>query len=119
LAAVRHELANLLEQRPGLSGLVVHNEAAVGHVLSELPALGRTVPRDMSVVAICPDELAERASPALTSVLIPAEEVGAKAVTLLMRKLTGADVPDASLLAPRLTVRASTAPATVAVAASA
>ncbi len=112
--AVHAEVAELLERRPGLTGLVVHNEAAVSHVLAALAALGKQVPRDVSVVAICPDELAERVSPALTSVLIPAEEVGRHAVTLLMQKLSDQDrasVPDATLLAPRLTVRASTAPA--------
>jgi DNA-binding LacI/PurR family transcriptional regulator len=62
----------------------------------------------VSVVAICPDEVAERATPALTSVLIPAEEVGTQAVRLLMRKLEEQRVPDSSLLPPRLTVRSST-----------
>jgi LacI family transcriptional regulator len=82
-------------------------------VLTALSALGRRVPQDVSVVAICPDELAERVSPALTSVLVPAEEVGRHAVALLMNKLaeTPTDVSDATLLPPRLTVRASTAPA--------
>ncbi|MGE5830179.1 MAG: LacI family DNA-binding transcriptional regulator [Micromonosporaceae bacterium] len=117
--AVQRTVADLLAQRPGVTGLVVHNEAAVAHVLTAQRACRRRVPEEISVVAICPDEVADRSTPPLSSVLIPAEEVGAKAVTLLMRKLTGADVPDASLLAPRLTVRASTAPATVAVAASA
>jgi len=110
--AVHAEVAELLEQRPGLTGLVVHNEAAVSHVLTALAALDRRVPQDISVVAICPDELAERVSPALTSVLIPAEEVGHHAVTLLMRKMSGGDraaVPEATLLEPRLTIRASTA----------
>lgn len=109
--AVHAEVAELLAQRPGLTGLVVHNEAAISHVLAALAALDRRVPQDLSVVAICPDELAERAGPALTSVLVPAEEVGHHAVTLLMRKLAEqpADVPEATLLAPRLTVRASTA----------
>lgn len=107
--AVRQELAGLLERHPDLSGLVVHNEAAVGQVVAALPQLGRTVPGDMSVVAICPDEVADRVSPPLTSVLIPAEEVGWKAVSLLMHKLEGQEVPDATLLDPRLTVRASTA----------
>jgi LacI family transcriptional regulator len=107
--AVRQELAGLLDLHPGLSGLVVHNEAAVGHVLAALPLLGRQVPHDISVVAICPDEVAERASPALTSVLIPAEDVGHQAVSLLMRKLEGQQVPAATLLDPRLTVRVSTA----------
>lgn len=113
--AVHAEVAELLEKRPGLTGLVVHNEAAVSHVLAALSTLGRRVPQDVSVVAICPDELAERVHPALTSVLIPAEEVGRHAVALLMQKLaeTPAEVPEATLLPPRLTVRASTAPAVV------
>ncbi|WP_091558183.1 LacI family DNA-binding transcriptional regulator [Micromonospora pattaloongensis] len=106
--AVRRAVAGLLERHPELTGLVVHNEAAVAHVLAALPALGRTVPDDVSVVAICPDEVAERAGPALTSVLVPAEEVGRQAVSLLMRKLTGEPVPEGTLLSPRLTVRAST-----------
>ncbi|MGI5269156.1 LacI family DNA-binding transcriptional regulator [Nonomuraea sp. CA-218870] len=101
-------LARLLRDQPDLSGLVVHNEAAVGHVLSALRQLGRRVPADVAVVAICPDDVAERASPALTSVLIPAEEVGREAVRLLMEKLDGRTVPDATLLAPHLALRAST-----------
>jgi DNA-binding LacI/PurR family transcriptional regulator len=105
---VRRVLTDLLASRPELSGLVVHNEAAVSHVLTTLPALGRRVPEDVSVVAICPDEVAERATPALTSVLIPADEVGDQAVRLLMRKLVDEPVPDATLLGPRLAVRAST-----------
>ncbi|MET8160827.1 LacI family DNA-binding transcriptional regulator [Sphaerisporangium sp. NPDC005289] len=98
----------LLEEHPGLSGIVVHNEAAVGHVLGALRVLGRRVPEEVSVVAICPDDVAERASPPLTSVLIPAADVGHQAVRLLMAKLEGGAVPDATLLPPRLTIRQST-----------
>ncbi|MFI6320591.1 LacI family DNA-binding transcriptional regulator [Nonomuraea sp. NPDC050556] len=104
LATVR----GLLDERPGLSGLVVHNEAAVNHVLAALRQLGRRVPEDVAVVALCPDDVAERAGPPLTSVLIPAEEVGRQAVMLLMEKLEGRAVTDATLLEPRLTVRQST-----------
>ncbi|WDZ83349.1 LacI family DNA-binding transcriptional regulator [Micromonospora cathayae] len=106
-AAVRAELVALLDEQPDLTGLVVQNEAAVGPVLAALPALGRRVPQDVSVVAICPDQFAERA--ALTSVPVPAEETGRQAVSLLMRKLAGEPVPDATLLEPLLTVRGSTA----------
>lgn len=109
--AVQRQVAHLFEERPWLTGLVVHNEAAVAHVLTVVQSLGRHVPSDVSVVAICPDEVAERSTPPLDSVLIPAEEVGSQAVELLMRKLEGAEVPEATLLAPRLTARASTAPA--------
>ena len=108
-AGVHDTLAMLLAIRPELTGIVVHNEAAVGHVLAALARLGRRVPEDISVVAICPDEVAERAHPALTSVLVPAEDVGRQAVDLLMRKLDGAAVPESTLLRPQLTVRDSTA----------
>ena len=104
-----------VRRRPGLTGLVVHNEAAVAHVLAVARALGRRVPDDVSVVAICPDEIAERSTPPLDSVLIPADEVGARAVELLMRKIDGAGAPDATLLSPRLTARASAVPARTAV----
>jgi DNA-binding LacI/PurR family transcriptional regulator len=107
---VRHQLTQLFTKRPGLTGLVVHNEAAVGHVIAVVQALGRSVPADISLVAICPDEVAERYVPSLDSVLIPADEVGARAVELLMAKIEGRPVPDSTLLPPRLTVRASTAP---------
>jgi DNA-binding LacI/PurR family transcriptional regulator len=110
VAAVHHRVGELLARNPRVTGLVVHNEAAVEPLLIALRSLGRRVPEDMSIVAICPDVLAERATPQLTSVLIPAEEVGTQAVNLLMRKLDGQPVPDSSLLTPRLTARASTAP---------
>lgn len=109
--AVREALDRVFAADPGVTGLVVHNEAAVAHVLTLLPQLGRPVPGGVSVVAICPDSLAASTSPPLTSVLIPAEEVGRQAVSLLMRKLDGYPVPDATLLRPALTVRDSTAPA--------
>ena len=107
--SVRRVVADLVAAEPAVTALVVHNEAAVGHVLAALRSLDRRVPEDLSVVAICPDELAERSAPPLSSVLVPAEEVGREAVSLLMRKLSGEAVPAATLLDPRLTVRGSTA----------
>ncbi|MFY1702285.1 LacI family DNA-binding transcriptional regulator [Micromonospora sp. WMMA1923] len=108
-AAVRQTLVELWEQHPDLSALVVQNEAAVGPVLAALPGLGRRVPQDVSVVGICPDQFAEQASPMVTSVPVPAEELARQAVHLLMGKLRDEVVPPATLLAPRLTVRDSTA----------
>ncbi|GAA3242805.1 LacI family DNA-binding transcriptional regulator [Nonomuraea helvata] len=105
---VYETVRDLLLDHPGLSALVVHNEAAVGHVLAALRQLDRRVPHDVAVVAICPDDVAERAGPPLTSVLIPAEEVGREAVRLVMEKLEGRVVPDSTLLTPLLAVRAST-----------
>jgi DNA-binding LacI/PurR family transcriptional regulator len=107
-AAVRATVARLLDQRPRLDGIVVHNEAALGPLLDALATAGRRVGEDLSVLALCPDYVAEQATPPLTSIPIPADEVGRQAVGLLMAKLDGQPVPAATLLAPKLTVRAST-----------
>jgi DNA-binding LacI/PurR family transcriptional regulator len=108
--AVRATVSELLAQRPGLDGIVVHNEPVIPALLGAFRASGRQIPGDLSVIALCPDELAEQATPPLTSIAIPADEVGRHAVALLMAKLRDQDVPDATLLPPRLTVRASTQP---------
>jgi DNA-binding LacI/PurR family transcriptional regulator len=107
--AVRATVEDLLREQPGLTGIVVHNEPVLEPLLDALAALRRRVPEDLSVVAICPDDVAEHVVPRVTSVAIPAEEVGRRAVDLLMAKLADQDVPDATLLVPRLTPRASTA----------
>ncbi|MBQ1046720.1 MULTISPECIES: LacI family DNA-binding transcriptional regulator [unclassified Micromonospora] len=106
-AAVRRDLEALFADHPDVTGLVVQNESAVGPVLATLPLLGRRVPRDVSVVAVCPDELAEQS--ALTCVPVPAEDVGRQAVALLMRRLSGEAVPEVTLLEPRLVVRDTSA----------
>jgi DNA-binding LacI/PurR family transcriptional regulator len=97
-----------LLRRPDLSALVVHNESALAPLLSHLGQLGIRVPEDLSVVALCPDDMAEDQTVGLTSVAIPAAEVSRIAVELAMRQLAGETARETRLLAPRLTVRAST-----------
>ena len=99
-----------VEDHPAATALIVANEGAVDHVLTALRSLGRRVPQDVSVLAICPDEVALAATPHLSNVRIPAHEVGELAVRLLLDRLAGAEVPEATLLPPTLTDRASTAP---------
>ncbi|MFD1147538.1 LacI family DNA-binding transcriptional regulator [Saccharothrix hoggarensis] len=103
-------LDDLLALERAVTGLVVHNEAILGPLLSELDRRGRRVPDDISVLAVCPPDLAEAQSVPLTSVDIPAVELGALAVELAMRLLDGLGEPEVRLLPPRLTVRAGTGP---------
>ncbi|MFI0350337.1 LacI family DNA-binding transcriptional regulator [Actinomadura sp. 9N407] len=105
--AARALVARLLAERPELTGVLVHNEPIMEPVIRAFRTAGRSVPGDLSVVAICPDEMAEHTDPPLSSVAIPAEEVGRRSVELLMSKLGGEDVPAATLLPPRLTPRGS------------
>ncbi|GAA2104466.1 LacI family DNA-binding transcriptional regulator [Streptomyces albiaxialis] len=111
-AAAQETVERLLHRYPGLSAVVVHNEPALGPLLEAFQRAGMRVPEDLSVVALCPDELAENAVVPVSSIAIPAAEVGERSVELLMSKLARGpeSVPDATLLPPRLTPRASTAP---------
>ena len=102
-------LDNLFAQDPDITGLVVHNEAVLPAVLAGLRHRGLRVPEDISVVAVCPDSMAEQHPVALTTVAIPAEEVGSQAVELTIRQLAGHTTSEIRLLSPRLTPRASTA----------
>ncbi|KUN82576.1 LacI family DNA-binding transcriptional regulator [Streptomyces griseoruber] len=111
-AAARQVAERLLRDQPALTGVVVHNEAVLEPLVSAFEQLGLRVPGDLSVAAICPDELADRLH--LTSVALPSAEVGERAVDLLMEKLAGGLVPEATLLQPTLNRRASTAARTTA-----
>jgi DNA-binding LacI/PurR family transcriptional regulator len=111
--AASHEAAagaitRILQDRPATTGLVVQNEAIISPLLSALRTAGRMVPEDMSVVAICPEEVAERTAPHLTSVAIPAGDIGRRAVEMLTRRLADGAASEMVLLPPTLTIRAST-----------
>ena len=108
-------LSRIMEERPHTTGFVVQNEAAIAPLLSLLRLSGRAVPEDTSVVAICPDQVALQASPRLTSVSIPADEMGRRAVRLAMAQLdpTDGERDPVTLIPPALTVRDSSAPGPV------
>jgi len=110
--AVAATLKKILEERPQTTGLIVQNEAVIPPLMSLLSSHGRAVPDDVSVVALCPDQVAEQTAPRLTSVTIPAAELGHRAVELLVHRMTsGEDGTEGKvrLIPPSLTVRGSTA----------
>ncbi|TRV78840.1 LacI family transcriptional regulator [Streptomyces sp. 130] len=112
-AAMAQTLSRIFDERPGTTGFIVQNEAAVEPLLNLLRQQGRAVPEDVSVVAICPEQVATQASVRLTSVAIPAQEMGRRSVEHVVAKLSGRGKDEVELLAPELTVRESTGPAPV------
>jgi DNA-binding LacI/PurR family transcriptional regulator len=94
---------------PGVTALVVHNEEALLPLLEELRAAGRRVPGDISVVAICPRDVAVGMPVRLTSVDIPAHEIGTLAVETAMNLLQGRAAAGTTLLPPNLVERDSCA----------
>lgn len=108
--AAREVAERLLRDHPALTGVVIHNEAILEPLLDAFEHLGLRIPTDLSITALCPDTQATTLRVPVTSIAIPAAEVGEQAVHLLMKKLNGTPVPQSTLLPPRLTARASTAP---------
>ncbi|KAA2252204.1 LacI family transcriptional regulator [Solihabitans fulvus] len=109
-------LGRILADRPETTGFVVQNEGAIGPLLGLLRTSGRTVPEDASVIALCPEQLAEQYAPRLTAVTGPAQELGRVAVEQTMGRIAALDRGEEPrdelvLLTPVLTVRESTGPA--------
>ncbi|MGO1056288.1 LacI family DNA-binding transcriptional regulator [Crossiella sp. CA198] len=106
--AVVRCLDEVLAPGRGVTGLVVHNEAVLGPLLLELRRRSLRVPADLSVITLCPDEVAENQSVPLTSVAVPVAELGTIAVEMVMSRLGQEQPPEVRLLPPRLTDRGST-----------
>lgn len=112
-AAVSATVGRIFDERPGTTAFVVQNEAATDPLLALLRQQRRAVPEDVSVVAICPDQVAVHASVPLTSVAVPAQEMGRHAVEQVVAKLAGRGTDEVVLLKPELTVRESAGPRAV------
>jgi LacI family transcriptional regulator len=75
-------------------------------------ALGMTVPDDLSIVGFDDTEIARIASPPLTTIRQPLQEMGAVALRTVLRLVAGEKIDSNHVeLATELVVRASTAPA--------
>lgn len=110
-AAMAGTLGQIFTERPEVTGFVVQNETAVEPLLGLLRQNRRAVPEDISVVAVCPEQVAVQGSVRLTSVAVPAREMARHAVDRVIAKIEGRAGDEVVLLAPELTVRASSGPA--------
>jgi DNA-binding LacI/PurR family transcriptional regulator len=105
-------VAQALDGNEPATGLVVHNEAALPVVLDLLRERSLRVPEDLSVLAVCPPRIAEQQAVALTSIEIPAQQIGATAAAMAVATLRGELEPETRLVRATLTERGSTAAAT-------
>ncbi len=97
----------LAAQRP--DAVVACNDQVAMGLLSEARLLGVAVPGDVSVAGIENAPFGRYLSPALTSVELHADEVGAQAMTRLLATIRGrAEPTQLRLPEPRLVVREST-----------
>ena len=102
----------LLDQRPRPTAIVCFNDKVAVGVLEAAKARGLRVPEDLSVAGFDDIDVSRAATPRLTTVRQPLQEMGRTAVTMLMRQLDGHAHEALSMeLATQLIVRESTGPA--------
>ena len=77
----------LLDRRPDLTGLYVHNDAMAIGALAALRERGRRVPDDCAVVGCDDLPIAAWTTPPLTTVRLPFVEVGETAIRLLLAEI--------------------------------
>jgi DNA-binding LacI/PurR family transcriptional regulator len=95
------------------AGIVVPNTGAIQYVLHELHERGAVTGRDVSLIGICPDSVAESTFPAVSNVSLEPRDVSRRAMQILFRLLDrDTTPPDATveLVAPHLTLRTTTVP---------
>ncbi|MBV9108979.1 MAG: substrate-binding domain-containing protein, partial [Gemmatimonadetes bacterium] len=109
-AAMKHLLAS--RERP--TGVFCANDLIAMGALKAALTGKVSVPAEMSIVGCDDVEMASFVTPELTTVAIPARELGARAARLLLRQLDGQEVSvkPGKLLPVRLVRRGTTGPAT-------
>ncbi|MGG5821342.1 LacI family DNA-binding transcriptional regulator [Falsiroseomonas sp. HW251] len=100
----------LLGARPRPTAVICGNDQLAFGALIEASAQGRQVPRDVSVAGFNDLDFAAFLSPPLTTVQVPAGEIGQRAGELLLDLMAGRVTPAVNEVAVRLVVRDSTAP---------
>ncbi len=104
----------LLAARPEVTAVATINEAALPGIQRGLQGLRLDVPKDFSIVGVAAKHWAEDFRPPLTAADVPALDMGAQAVELLLGRIAEPQAPPQHLLLnPPISLRASTGPVPV------
>lgn len=105
-------MEQLLADHPQITAVATINEAALPGVQRALDNAGLEVPRDFSITGVVAQHWAEDFHPPLTAADVPAHDIGARAVELLLQRIANPGTPPQhTLVAPPIALRASTGPA--------
>ncbi|GHS87983.1 LacI family transcriptional regulator [Actinomycetota bacterium] len=100
----------MLAQYPDVTGVIVHNEAALPGVVAALNQRGLTSPDAISLLAVSVTEADDMMSAPITSIDVPGQDIGRVAVQMVMARLEGDDLAETRLISPTLTDRGSCGP---------
>ena len=102
-------MRTLLAARPRPTAIICGNDQLAFGALIECDRQNIDVPREVSVVGFDDLEFAGQIIPSLTTVRVPAEEIGARAADLLVSLLSGVTSPQSVEIEVSLVVRDSSA----------
>lgn len=84
----------------GCTGLIVQNEVAAIGVIQTLQAAGVKVPTEVSVITFDGTELCDLISPPISAVAWPLEQIGTRAVELLLQQIEHSNDHTQSIVLP-------------------
>jgi LacI family transcriptional regulator len=108
-----HRLMSVLLQQasPELSAVFAHNDHMAIGAIDAMGERGLRCPQDLSVMGYNDAPLVDHMCPALSTIRLPAKELGALAGESVIKLIKGQQSPQASTwITPTLVARASTAP---------
>lgn len=108
MADGRIALRSVVEGRRRITAVICTNDVLAIGALFECRALGVAVPQALSVTGFDDLDLAMHMDPGLTTVHVPAGEIGRRAADLVLARIDRTEVPERVELAANLILRAST-----------
>jgi LacI family transcriptional regulator len=109
----RRAFLALINSAPGFTALVCGNDTLALGALTECMRRGIQVPAELSVAGFDDIDMAREITPALTTIHVPAADMGRLAATRMLARLAGDEVPTIEELRAELIVRESTGRAPV------
>ena len=107
----RAGLRKLMVSDPQITAVVCTSDSLAIGALAESKALGLLVPRDLSITGFDDIDISAHTDPPLTTVNVPALDIGRLAADHVVALIAGLPVPMSSRLPARMVIRAScTAP---------
>lgn len=105
----RRGLASIMALHPEITAVICTSDLLAIGALAESRALGYRVPRDLSITGYDDIDMAANTEPPLTSVHVPASEIGRLAADHVLALVAGAEVPPPAALPAPLVIRSSAA----------
>ena len=110
--AEREAVRLLLDERKLLPGsdfeaVVTSNDSIALSMLVEFQSRGVRVPDDVAVVGFDDESRSACSTPPLTTVRMPSYEIGRQAVEVVLAQIAGEEVPEQTLVLPKMMIRRS------------